>query len=433
MNRIFAEFISPVVSHLHRADMTINKIYFEEKKISNIPPFEVIFTNEIINLLHQLLEGLQVSLKEEQVKKLEIIAILFGNDDFLNTLHDLLPIKYEDDQITDNLMKVEAIECISKNTTLINCDITKIIEYLSEHFHMIDEKEIKKIPKSILIKIITNNHLKLKDEDWLFDIIKEKLSEQNNVDECDDSIYPNNADFYEAIEVNNLSDNKFTEFVSTMQFNLITNSIWSSISSRIENKCKSLKDGDRYVKKVISDNHITESFLYNGNQSGSLQGIVFNISQRVGGITNLMNIMSVGFSTSVPKKLGTALQGIIDFNNQSSFRSHNLPDQWIQYDFKDHKIQPTHYSIRSSNYNDDEFMQNWVIEGSNDISQWKVLDTRTGVTNLIGLHAIYTFEISEQFQQDDFYRFIRIRMTGPNNNHTNILNLSALEYFGILK
>lgn len=147
MNRIFAEFISPVVSHLHRADMTINKIYFEEKKISNIPPFEEIFTNEIIKLLHQLLEGLQVSLKEEQVKKLEIIAILFGNDDFLNTLHDLLPIKYEDDQITDNLMKVEAIECISKNTTLINCDIAKIIEYLSEHFHMIDEKEIKKNTK----------------------------------------------------------------------------------------------------------------------------------------------------------------------------------------------------------------------------------------------------------------------------------------------
>lgn len=78
--------------------------------------------------------------------------------------------------------------------------------------------------------------------------------------------------------MNNLSDDKFTEFVSTMQFNLITNSIWSSISSRIENKGKSFKDGDRYVKKVISDNHITESFLYSGNQSGSLQGIIFNIS-----------------------------------------------------------------------------------------------------------------------------------------------------------
>lgn len=78
-------------------------------------------------------------------------------------------------------------------------------------------------------------------------------------------------------------------------------------------------------------------------------------------------------------------------------------------------------------------MQSWVIEGSNDESQWKVLDTRTGVTNLIGLHTIYTFEISEQLQPNDFYQFIRLRMTGPNNGRTNILNLSALEYFGILK
>lgn len=76
-------------------------------------------------------------------------------------------------------------------------------------------------------------------------------------------------------------------------------------------------------------------------------------------------------------------------------------------------------------------MKNWVIEGSNTgQNDWKILDSQNNVTCLDDKSVIHTFDIKEKLSNDEYYRFLRLRQTGPSSVNYYQLCLSALEYFG---
>ena len=74
----------------------------------------------------------------------------------------------------------------------------------------------------------------------------------------------------------------------------------------------------------------------------------------------------------------------------------------------------------------------WVIEGSDSAKEgeWKVLDTRKNIGSLNGESLSQVFEICEELEANEYFRFLRIRQTGYSAAEDNILTLSALEYFG---
>ena len=105
------------------------------------------------------------------------------------------------------------------------------------------------------------------------------------------------------------------------------------------------------------------------------------------------------------------------------------------FDFKQKKIRPTHYSIRTKPSNRGaEHLKEWVIEGSNDKYNWKLLDSRKDIEVLNSKSAFHTFEVQENLEQNEFYQYIRIRQTGKNWCTGTIcsycLNVSCFEYFG---
>ena len=90
------------------------------------------------------------------------------------------------------------IESLSHLNKIKDFDLSPFIDKTLSNFYSIDENKLKKLSKPILLSIISNEHLKIKIEDCLFDFIQSILN--NN-----DDIY--DIDFYEQICISFLSEN----------------------------------------------------------------------------------------------------------------------------------------------------------------------------------------------------------------------------------
>ena len=123
----------------------------------------------------------------------------------------------------------------------------------------------------------------------------------------------------------------------------------------------------------------------------------------------------------------------VDFNNDQYFQSDGSLG-WLKYDFKDKKIRPTRYSIKTRNNSDSQNPINWCIEVSNTgkDSDWRLIDSRSGVTSVSKRNQSDTFDIQTRLTTEENYRYIRFRCTGKTSGNCDQLVISSLEYFGAL-
>ncbi|KAK8870903.1 hypothetical protein M9Y10_008815 [Tritrichomonas musculus] len=181
------------------------------------------------------------------------------------------------------------------------------------------------------------------------------------------------------------------------------------------------------AKKIF--NKVSETLDISIARFGLFRGIIHQMTEECGGNVSdkgRVNVTSSSFLFGNPKNA-------VDLDdNQTCFVSRNQTNSWLKYDFIYRKVRPSVYSIRSRNKpKGDHHPMNWVIEGSNtDSNDWTILDTRNNVTSLDDSCASQFFSIQKA---DTFYRYIRIRQTGPNSANHNYLIISALEYFGSIQ
>lgn len=84
-------------------------------------------------------------------------------------------------------------------------------------------------------------------------------------------------------------------------------------------------------------------------------------------------------------------QCIIHGNKLSFYASDNDKNAWVYLEFKKHQILPTYYTIGSSR--NDYYIRSWALEGSNDNSNWTVIDSQENCEYLRGDDRIHTFKI----------------------------------------
>mgnify|MGYP002472061583 FL=1 len=127
-------------------------------------------------------------------------------------------------------------------------------------------------------------------------------------------------------------------------------------------------------------------------------------------------------------------KNVVDFDDlDSRLVTNDEENSWLKYDFKNRKVRPTHYSIRSKpDRPGSAHPMNSVIEGSNSDNDedWIVIDGRNGITDLNNRSVVCNFEIQRQGNEKDFYRYLRLRQTGKNAQGDYYLVFSSLEYFG---
>lgn len=441
LNSVLAEFLSPIVSRLHRSDPTINSFNFNNilNKSFNTSSFNYaeLFDEKTLKILKLISNGFSIEINEKQCLKLRFISILLDNKEIFNRLNDLFPNEINESNIDQIIQELLVFHNYSKSSN--NFDYMRYINFISSHFYSIDHNKLVKLPKSLLYSIISNKNLKIESEDSLLDFINDSFYK----DEEEEEEYDDNEeedfdiiDFYEKIEFAALSESRFRDFLEDFDSNEITSEIWRKLCCCFYinyQSSESFLKKERYSMTNIK-NFIVEEYQYDGNTENCFQGIIHHLSQETGGNVadnGTIDVTSSSVNGSFHPKYVVDLE-----DNQHYFQSKNQQDSWIKFDFKERKVQPKHYTIRTRHDwgKGGGHLKNWVIEGSNTDKNddWKILDNQTDVSLLDDQNAQNTFKINYKFELNECFRYLRLRQTGANTDGKNYLFISALEFFGSL-
>ena len=433
MNKIFAEFISPRVSHIHQCDPTINFINLTDlnnnnnhsNKVNEI--LEELFSENNQTRIKKLSEGNSIEIENEEIIKcIGYFSILVNNEELFQKIEEIKRTNKKD-EINNNELLEEIEFLYEMNPTFNSYQYSKLIDDVSTKITTDNIKDLQKIPKQILYLILHNEHFQIESMDSLFDFIDEIFSNENEEDNKEEEY--DITRFYEIIDMNELSKTKFEKFLSKLDYRELTTNLWNQL-------CEILVNNKEYTKKETKEMNKKQNkkeyqqIEFDGQANHRFNGIIHhlqgtektNICDR--GIINVTS--SSCYSNYLPKHA-------VDFDNNNYFFS-SSSNAWLKYDFKEKKIRPTHYSIKTRNDQDRQNPVHWVIEVSNTDKEddWRIIDSRTGVTSVSKRNQSDTFDISTQLSDNEYYRYIRFRCNGKTSEYCSCLAISSLEYFGYL-
>lgn len=412
-NKINAEFISPVISHLHQCDPTINSMNIEDIFIKKSNQSNVNISESAISSFEELLKGSPIDIKEKDEAFFRYLSIILGNDEMYHQIVSLNPNCIQNRPIDELIDEVNFYDEYSRG----QIEYDDILNRLSNEFSTLEASQIKKLPKTVLYSILQNAKFESEDEDKLFDLVSAIESDDREERKA-------GASLYEEIDFSKLSSEKVRQFLSEFDYNDMTGVLW-------RNLCVFMCGiGGQSRRKSQTG----RKFEFDGKSENRLKGIIYALSKEGGG--NVADKGIVNVTSSSTNCIFNKPQNAVDLDNASNYFASNdfHLNQWIQYDFKEKRIRPTHYSIRTRHDHAYCNPQSWVIEVSNtgNNDDWRLIDKRENVASLSKSSATETFDIQTQLTSNESYRYIRLRQTGKSTGDYNYLVISSLEYFGYL-
>jgi len=121
------------------------------------------------------------------------------------------------------------------------------------------------------------------------------------------------------------------------------------------------------------------------------------------------------------------------FKNDSSYwSSNNLPNSWIQFDFKERKVSITSYSLH------DFFrVKSWKVEGSTDGSTFEIIDNKVDTTDFQNSNRVFNDPGAQKNfpvqPNNRYYRYIRITSTSKDWYNSDLFLLYRVEFFGFVQ
>jgi hypothetical protein len=196
--------------------------------------------------------------------------------------------------------------------------------------------------------------------------------------------------------------------------------IWRGICARLLNS---------ECKEGASGRVFDEGIEVTLGRNSPFDGIISHLTREHKGNVHDVGVVNVTassvFSSAYPPK------NAADMTENCCFGTQDRANGWLCYDFKDFRIQPTHYSIRSwmKSWITGVDLVSWVIEISNDENIWKEVDLHNNDRTFLQ-GAVGTFAVSKRC---DPSRFVRLRQTGKTSNGTHdYLVITSFELFGHL-
>lgn len=422
LHRLFAEFVSPKVAHMHQCDPTIDHLNLSDLT-KNISTFDSKIQSEILtertfNTIEALSIGYSVEIEEGDINNLQLFSAILENEELFNKMNELSQkVQSKQTSYEDIIKSIQIYDII--NTEFADKYVSSKIDEINEIFSS-EESEVRDklsgLSKSVLSYILRNDKFKVRDNDKLFDIIKEMNTREEEEE---------NVDFYELIDISSLSEEKFCDFLSIFDYREMTGNIWRQICEFVTNKCEPKRD-----KKVRRQEDGSVNIEYDGDTSHQFSGVVnYIIKNKNDNETNddVINVTASSTSGSHYPKYA------VEFDSNEYFLSNHGSD-WLQYDFKGKKIRPTSYSVRTRDDSDRQNPLSWEIEVSNtgNENDWKTIDSREKETSVSKRNQNATFNIQTTLSPNDNYRYIRFKCTGNTSRNCACLAISSLEYFGTL-
>lgn len=208
-------------------------------------------------------------------------------------------------------------------------------------------------------------------------------------------------------------------------FFMAKSSITSPSSPQSHNQSStaaSITVADNINKKPIT-------ILFNQEDLNGFNGIIHYLCtlNASGNLNGIMSIQASSTQTGIAQP-----ENIVKANG--IWLSDDKENQWISFDFISRKINVLNYSIKTIPYGENSFhMKNWAVEGSNsnDNDGWVLLDKRENNSQLASNGVVINFNVN--LCQNQFFRYIRLKMIGPNHFNSNVFAFSRIEFYGTLK
>lgn len=174
----------------------------------------------------------------------------------------------------------------------------------------------------------------------------------------------------------------------------------------------------------------------NQNKSKTSNGKQFvpNGKNNFNGIINYLQSQSIQFNVTSSSIYSDNYkpQNAVLYNDLSkTFCTKNEKDSWLMFDFINHKVIPTNYTIRSySGGQGGWHPKSWVIEGSNDKSSWSVIDEENNCSYLNDCNLVHQFQMNRKSSEE--FQYIRMRLTDVAWCNNYYLMIDSFEIYGNL-
>ena len=391
-----ADLLSPIISKQHLIDPTLDQFVINTGEEGDFQQILDLINFEQVHIEDQTIPFLSSVLSQLKTEKIDI--------------------QIEEKEITmDNVF--EQLKKHESNRQFYFSSFQKEIDFLSSNFYQIKENEERKFESfqvETLENIFNNPKLQLESEDQLIRIVNR--------------LYLNDSTFsklYEYVDFINVDQSTIKEFTSIFDNNHMTRETWENLLLRLNLEIKineydiSKRTVNKQKEKVKNGNII--KFNNNGFDG------IFNYLSKNSNIEEEINI------TKSSDGGGNALIELVNYDKQTSgsCTMNYSSNQWICIELKKHQVIPTYYTVKTNSDSQNCWHpKSWVIEGSKDNSKWDKIDEQNNCSYLNGSYLSRSFPIKNENQQE--YKFIRMKLTGPNWNSSNYLYISKFEIFGTL-
>jgi hypothetical protein len=299
---------------------------------------------------------------------------------------------------------------------------------------------LKALPFSAIYEILGHGSLTIDSEDGLYDFISKGIETRREM-------FP----LLEFVRLEYCSTDVMNDFfhILSEHFYGINTSLWAGLRTRLV-----LPHGIRNwfppsMKKVA-----VTSLVSSDRRPVELDlpdGITAHLTRECGGNVHDRHVIDVACGSFEKETAGdnphsgaynnqpmSAAKNAADLESDSCFNSafrHSweaIPhtrNNWICYDFKERRIVPTHYTIRTNGDGPGySHLKSWLVETSVDGENWREVAHEEDNEQLNGRRFTATFTIAGGGK----CRFIRLVQIGRNHYVRDDIFISAWEIFGNL-
>lgn len=414
-SRLVSDLLSTTISRIHSTDPTFDRYVIDTQQKGDFSRFL------------QLLNFEEKAISENEIGFISEVIKILGNDSF-----DIIECNQSNEVTVDNVFRL--IKNHQQYEKFYSKSFQDEMDFISLHFFELIEtnkEEIKALDMNTLLSIINSDKLQLRSEDQLLMFINELYSI--------DSKY---SILFESVEFLNVSTKSIKEFIQIYDKEDMSQITWFKLCERLKEEINDDQSYEpitmkkRYKKE--NDKEVKEKKRRRNNHG---QTISFADDNLFDGIINCLRTQSEKIEEEIDVTASSCYintennqpKNVVHYDNQNGrFHSKSEMNNWIKIDFKERRVVPTEYSIRTAKcYGvNGHHPKSWVIECSNDNERWEVLDEENNCSHLNGPSMVHTFKIKNQ--TPDEFRYIQIRQTGPDWAGSNFLVIESFEIYGQL-
>jgi hypothetical protein len=341
-----------------------------------------------------VLKGNSINFNKYNLDSIFSILDSFDSSSLLRLISDKFPVPQT---ISESIKFLQRVKLVHYSSSLTE-HFSKSISLLAKNLTEIPLEVFNSLSLSVLENIFSSEYLRIPNEDFLFELISHLIE-----------IDSNRRSLYHFLLFPNVSTHLLKHQFSNLKVEDLDADLLEKIKSRLffDFKTEQMKHLlKRYFATIEITNH---------------KGIISFLRKQN------PNLVSIKASSSInPSKFPAELLFTYD---GSTFRTRNNSNSYIDISFPSHQVSISNYFIRSIGDNCDQYsLQHWILEGSNDTSQWIRIDSRCNETSLIYNDSEHLF----QCEESQLFSHIRIKQTGKNYKNSDHLVLSFIEFSGII-